>query len=362
DGGGTGRQPGSAFKPFTLAKAFEEGATPDRSYSGPSSYTIPHCTGKDCTVHNAESGGFGTIDLRQAIAHSVNTVFAQLIRDVGVKETAEMAHRLGLTMVNPAGTLPDGQPYRERLTLGVAETSPLDMAAAYSVFANRGVQLPATPVLKVTDARGKVLEDNTARSGKRVIDQGIADNVTELLKGVIAFGTGRGADIGRPDGAAGKTGTTENNTDAWFVGYTPHLSTSVWMGYADSQTPLHGIKGVGEVFGGTFPAQTWKDYMTKVLENAPPDDFPPPAPLPSVATTSPSSTAPLFRAPPSTVIVVPTEPPFTVFVPRPPPTYAPLSIPPYPSIPTTRSPYTLPPTITQPPRSPTTLPFPLVPH
>ena len=275
-GGGSGRQPGSAFKPFTLAKAFEKGVGPGRVYSGPSTYTFPDGT----VIHNVESGGYGGITLRQATQYSVNTVFAQLIADIGIKDTAEMAHRLGITMVDPNGKQPNGEPYGVSLTLGAAEVSPLDMAAAYSVFAARGVQFPATPVVKVTDAHGKVLEDNTKRKGKRVLAEAVADNVTDVLKGVITGGTGTGANIGRPDGSAGKTGSTENNHDAWFVGYTPTLSTAVWMGYSDSNTrSLRNIKGVGIVYGGTIPASTWKDFMGTALKNAPPADFPKPAPL-----------------------------------------------------------------------------------
>ncbi|HWC10371.1 MAG TPA: transglycosylase domain-containing protein, partial [Acidimicrobiales bacterium] len=270
DGGGTGRQPGSAFKPVTLAKAFEEGIGPERVYSGPSSFTFPRCAGPGCTVGNAEGGGFGALPLRQATAHSVNTVFAQLVLDVGVKDTAEMANRLGLTMVRPDGIIPQGpnkgDPYGPSLTLGAAETSPLDMAAAFGVFARRGEQFPATPVIKVTDPDGKVLEDNSNRRGRRVLPEVVADNVNDVLKGTIAFGTGRAADIGRPESTAGKTGTSEDYSDAWFVGYTQKLVTSVWMGYGNSQRPLVNIKGVGRVFGGTLPAETWKAYMTRALE------------------------------------------------------------------------------------------------
>jgi penicillin-binding protein 1A len=284
DGGGTGRQPGSAFKPFTLARAFEEGIGPQRVYSGPSSFTFPRCRGEGCTVGNAEGGGFGAMPLRMATAHSVNTVFAQLILDVGVKETAEMAHRLGLTMVSPDGRIPKGpskgDPYGPSLTLGAAETSPLDMAAGFGVFARRGEQFPATPVIRVTDYDGKVLEDNSTRRGRRVVPETIADNMNDVLKGTIAFGTGRAADIGRPAGTAGKTGTSEDYSDAWFVGYTQELVTSVWMGYANSQRPLLNIKGVGKVFGGTLPAETWKAYMSRALEGVPDTPFPPPGPLP----------------------------------------------------------------------------------
>ncbi len=275
-GGGTGRQSGSAFKPITLAKAFEKGVGPNRVYSGPSSYTFPG----GYTANNVESGAYGGITLRQATASSVNTVFAQLIDDIGVPETAEMANRLGLTMIAPDGRQADGDPYGVALTLGSAETSPLDMAAAFSVFANRGVRKPATPVMRVLDADSRVIEDNSSRPGKQVIDQAVADNVTDVLKGVVTGGTGASADIGRPGATAGKTGTTENFADAWFVGFTPALSTSVWMGYADSREPLRGINGVSRVYGGTSPAGTWSDFMAKALEGVDTPDFPAPGPLP----------------------------------------------------------------------------------
>jgi penicillin-binding protein 1A len=282
-GGGSGRQPGSSFKPFTLAKAFEKGLSPESAYSGPASYTFPGCHGNGCTVHNVEErGGFGQISLRQATWHSVNTVYAQLVRDVGVKDTAELAHRVGLTMVNPDGRQPSGEPYGPSLTLGAAEVSPLDMAAAYSVFAARGMQAPVTPVLKVVDSQGTVLEDHTARKPRRVLAEEVADNVTDVLRGVIASGTGRRADIGRP--AAGKTGTSEDYGDAWFIGYTPVLSTSVWMGYSDTRShSLVNIKGVPRVYGGTIPAQTWHDFMSEALKNVPPTDFNQPAPILPVA-------------------------------------------------------------------------------
>ena len=300
-GGGTGRQPGSSFKPFTLATAFEQGMSADKTYQGPATYTYPHCTGNGCTVHNVESGGFGTLSLRQATAYSVNTVFAQVIQDVGVKKVAELAHRVGITMVDPNGNQPNGEPYGPSLTLGAAEVSPLDMAAAYGVFAARGVQFSATPVVKVTDAQGNVLQDNHARSGKRVLGENVADQVNDVLKDVVGYGTGTAADLGRPNGTAGKTGTAENFSDAWFVGYTPELSTSVWMGYSDSQRPLVNVKGVPRVFGGTIPAKAWHDYMAAALDGHPPTDFAPPAkPLP-----------PPTLAPPPQAVTTPTQPPVT---------------------------------------------------
>jgi penicillin-binding protein 1A len=337
-GGGSGRQPGSSFKPITLAKAFESGMDDKAVYRGPGTYTIPNCRGTGCTVKNVESGGYGALTLRQATAYSVNTVYAQLVVDVGVKETAEMAHRLGLTTINPEGKLPSGEPYGPSLTLGAAEVAPLDMAAAFSVFAARGMQFPASPVITVTDTDGTVLEDNTRRAGKRVLRADIADRVTDVLKDVVGYGTGKGADIGRPNGTAGKTGTSENYSDAWFVGYTPQLVASVWMGYANAQKPLVNIKDLPQVYGGTLPAQAWKDFMTAALADVPPRDFavPPPPPPPPV-TVPPATSPPVFTPPPADVPPppdqgtggVPGSPPVTVSpIPPPPPGEPPIIEPP----------------------------------
>jgi penicillin-binding protein 1A len=277
-GGGTGRQPGSSFKPYVLATAFSEGVPPTKVYPAPSVFHVPHCTGKGCDIHNNEGEGGGSSNLRNATAKSINTVFAQLVRDVGCKETAEMAKKLGITSVWYS---PNVQTCSGNFALGVTSISPLDAAAAYSVFAARGQRFPATPIVKVVDSHGKVLEDNTKRKGIKVLDEAVADNVNDLLRGVISGGTGTAANIGRP--AAGKTGTTDNFHDAWFTGYTPTLSTSVWMGYADSLRPLLGIKGVSRVFGGTIPARTWHDFMSQALKDVPVTDFNQPAPLKAVA-------------------------------------------------------------------------------
>jgi len=266
DGGGSGRQPGSAFKPFVLARALEEGMSLNKTYRAPSRYSFPGCgSGSGCTVRNAGGRGYGRLSLSEATAGSVNTVFAQLIREVGVKETAELAHRLGVTMIDPDGRTPAGERYGASLALGAKEVSPLDMAAAYGVFANRGTRLPATPVVKVTTADGRVLEDNTNRSGRRVLSASVADGVTRALREAVRSGTGTAADIGRP-GVAGKTGTTDDHSDAWFVGFTRELSTAVWMGYADSQRPLVNVDGHRRIYGGTVPASTWATFMTAALD------------------------------------------------------------------------------------------------
>jgi penicillin-binding protein 1A len=215
-------------------------------------------------------------------------------------------------MINPKGRTTSG-PYGPSLTLGSADVSPLDMAAAYGVFAARGMQFPATPVLRVVAPDGTVLEDNTARPGQRVMAQSVADQVNDVLKGVVAKGTGTAANVGRPDGTAGKTGTTESFSDAWFVGYTPQLVASVWMGDSNGRHPLVNIKGVAQVFGGTLPAQTWHDFMGKALAGLPVQNFAPPAPppcLPGTPTTSfttGSSVSTTTTSTTTTTTIVPTS-------------------------------------------------------
>ena len=308
ESGGTGRQPGSSFKPFVLATAFAHGVLPSESFYGPSAIKLPRgCNSADpgCTViHNAEPGG-GVFSLARATWYSVNTVFAQLILDprVTVQATADTAKKLGITSAwySPSH---HGASY----ALGALDVAPLDMASAYGVFDNHGIRVPPTPVVRVEDANGKLLIDTnvpplgampdcTGVAGVtcRALDPVIADNVTNVLTGVISQPGATGyasANIGRP--AAGKTGTTSSFVDAWFVGYTPTLSTSVWMGRKNTEDPAKGasmttITSAGRhqtaspVFGGTFPAETWAEYMKQALADVPATNFNQPAPLQPVA-------------------------------------------------------------------------------
>jgi penicillin-binding protein 1A len=277
-GGGSGRQPGSSFKPFILAEAFEQGILPSKTYSG-----APHAVGTDTVIENYGGARYGTLDLRTATRKSVNTVFTRLILDVGVDKAMDRARLMGVSSVPPY----DGAKYGASVALGALDVAPIEMASAYGVFANSGVLQDPTPVLRVTDRDGKVLIDNTDRNGKRVLKEEVADNVTDILRGVLVDGTAAGRGIDRP--AAGKTGTTTNNVDSWFIGFTPTLSTSVWLGYRndlpgqEEPKSLTNIKGVRAVTGGTHPARIWQSYMKAALKDVPITEFSEPAPIRGIA-------------------------------------------------------------------------------
>jgi penicillin-binding protein 1A len=244
-------------------------------FDAPASAEFPGCD-PTCTINNSDFEDHGEMTLRAATHNSVNTVFAELINQLGPQAVAEMAQRLGVSAIDPA------RPYGISLALGAYEVSPLDMAAGYATLANRGVRQEVTPILRVLDRHGNVLEDHTAPQGEFVLNPVIADTVSDVLQGVIQGGTGVAADIGRP--AAGKTGTAQDYRAAWFAGYTPQLATAVWMGYSDSPRPLENIKGLGSVHGGDFPAQTWSRYMRAALDGQPVVGFVPPGPLPDLVT------------------------------------------------------------------------------
>jgi membrane peptidoglycan carboxypeptidase len=242
-------------------------------------YPAPSCItprGFTAPVCSYEGESYGSATLVKALEKSINTVFVQLIVDVGIRQTAELAHRMGITSIDLS------KPVYGGIAIGTQEVSPLDMASAYGVFADRGLRAEPTPVLKITGRDGTVLEDNTQEDRTtRVLEEPVADNVTKVMTGVIQHGTGTAANIGRP--TAGKTGTAENYENAWFVGFTPTLSTAVWMGYKEGNIPLRGIHGVGAVVGGTWPARMWHDFMIEAMKGVPETDFTQPAPIESLA-------------------------------------------------------------------------------
>jgi membrane peptidoglycan carboxypeptidase len=267
------RQAGSAFKPFTLVAAFEEGIPPGQAYSASSPFCSPAWPSADHCVSNAEPGQGGYENLTTATAYSTNVVFAQLALDVGASKIASVAHDMGIT--SDLTVVPS-------ITLGTSDVSPLEMASAYQTLANKGKHCAPFAVARV--------EETTPTNGtngllyrhhpdcRQVVDPAIAAQVTSMLQGVVTLpgATGTAAAIGRP--VAGKTGTTQEYSNAWFVGYTPQVSTAVWVGFPGNADPLDRYFGQS-VFGGTLAAPIWSDYMSRVMAGMPVESFPsPPAP------------------------------------------------------------------------------------
>ncbi|HKH15604.1 MAG TPA: transglycosylase domain-containing protein [Solirubrobacterales bacterium] len=240
------RQPGSSFKPYVLATAMSQGMDPNTTYySGSSPMDLSTTEWGPWEVNNAGDGEGGTMDVRDATIHSVNVIYAQLDLDVGPDNVKEMAEKLGIT--SPL----DGIPAEGIGGLRIGVT-PLEQADAYATFANGGVHHDATAIAKVVFPNDKTDVPDEGE-GTRVLSDGIAYEITDILKGVITEGTGAGyTDIGCP--AAGKTGTTENESDAWFVGYTPRISTAVWVG--------HPLSRDYTGYGGPTAGPIWQSYMS----------------------------------------------------------------------------------------------------
>jgi penicillin-binding protein 1A len=242
------RQPGSTFKTFVLTTAIRQGIDPYSTYytSKPLDLYLPEWG--HWTVHTADEGYLGTVNLQQATVASDNTVFAQLDLDVGPKAVAATAHQMGI--VSPL----DGIPAEGigGLRIGV---SPLEMSSAYATLAAGGMRRDPVAVAKVVFPGGRV-EHPEASEQQQAVSPAVAWQVTRLLHDNITEGTGTAAYTGCA-GQAGKTGTTDEYTDAWFAGYQPNLATVVWVGYPESNdismSSVHGTT----VFGGTFPAEIW---------------------------------------------------------------------------------------------------------
>jgi penicillin-binding protein 1A len=262
------RQAGSSFKPFVLATALKEGVAPSTTFaSKPVSIFIGD---KYWYVHNFESDYVGESNLTNATINSDNSVFAQLTQLVGPANVARMANRLGITRhLNPYFAI----------GLGADPVSPLEMARAFSTFANGGARVDGAvignhprAIARIRNAQGRLIDDNRPVA-RQVFPRNLDGLLTNILEGVVTEGTGKRATLaGRV--AAGKTGTTENFGDAWFVGYTPELATAVWVGYPNRLVPMLTQYHGQPVAGGTFPADIWHAFMSAALAGTAPQSFP----------------------------------------------------------------------------------------
>jgi membrane peptidoglycan carboxypeptidase len=300
DGGGSGRQPGSTFKPFVLAAALQGGARLADTVSGPATIDLD-VGGTPWSVENYGGEGYGELDLVEATADSVNTAYAQLLADVGPQAVVDAAHTLGVTS--------ELQP-EPSIALGAEEVSPLELARAYLALADDGRGALPHVIERIEDADGNVVWTPALPEAAQVIDADVSRGVTRALEAVIDGGTGTAADIDRP--AAGKTGTTQSNVDAWFAGYVPGYAAVVWMGYPDAALPMDDVHGRA-VTGGSFPAQIWQRFMTVAVADRPADDFPAPSDemlgRSSTTTSSTSSTSSSSTTSTSTVETTTTEAP-----------------------------------------------------
>jgi membrane peptidoglycan carboxypeptidase len=265
------RQSGSAFKPFVLAAALSAGISPSTVFQ--SKPTTISLGGELWSVSNYEGSYLGNIDLFEATTYSDNAAYAQLTALVGPAKVRDMAHLLGIKSPLDAYL---------SIGLGTEAVNPLEMARAYSTFANGGKRVDGrvlgdTPraVLSVK-TEGRVEEN--APFPKPVFDSNDDAMLTSMLRSVVESGTGRRAELadGRP--LAGKTGTTENYGDAWFVGYTPQLAVAVWVGYPNKLVPMKREYGGQPVAGGTFPALIFKTFTESALRylKEPAESFPSP--------------------------------------------------------------------------------------
>ncbi len=253
------RQPGSSIKPITYLTAFTKGYTLG-TYLG----DVPTCFGGEPPYcpGNSTNNFWGPLQPRVALSNSRNIPAVKMLGMVGIDNMLDLAHKLGITSMN------DPKTYGLSLALGSAEATPFDMAQVYSTFANQGVQQPLTAILKVEDPSGKVLDEYKPGEGKKVVDSKYVYLLSNILSDNAArqrlFGAHNKLEIGRP--AAVKTGTTDENWDAWTIGYTPSLSTAVWVGNFD-RTPMNGIQG------STGATPIWNGFMKRALDGTPVEQF-----------------------------------------------------------------------------------------
>ncbi len=265
EGGGSGRAPGSTFKPFALAAFVEDGYSVKSRFRAPPTTQFPGVyagAGQVWKPANYDKSDHGIETVEQATWNSTNTVYAGMVDTIRPERLAEMARRLGVTaQLDPVYSL----------VLGAEEVSVLDMASAYSTFMDRGTHISPYSIRRIEAADGTVLFDAaTGVERRQVVQPAVADTVTAVLQGVLQNGTGKNAGLRVP--AAGKTGTTNDAKDAWFTGYTCNLTAAVWMGY-EQPREMKSFKGQ-QVAGGTIPAGIWRNFMSKATRGTAPCRFP----------------------------------------------------------------------------------------
>jgi len=250
------RNAGSAFKPLIYAAALDKGLTP-ATVIDDSEVEYPDGTGKTWKPKNYDGIFRGPVTMRDALTNSINIVSVKIMEQIGAPYAAEYAQKLGFTTPIPANLA---------LALGAASVSPLELTSAYAVFANKGMLVPRTVITRVTDNSGTILQDTQLAVPIPVVSPETSYVITNLMQSVVSSGTGhRASVIGRP--VAGKTGTTNDSKDAWFVGYIPQLVTGVWVGY-DQERSL-GAGGSG----GQASAPIWADFMQKAVIGLPVENF-----------------------------------------------------------------------------------------